>query len=138
MLNDRANMNCVTSSPSTTGLRTIHLLLRTIHLLRSILFRALPSHAIPTDFTLCLHLCFIIKISPEARFRSRNNIAVTPSQHVPPSQRKLPLDCMCRSLSLTQLNLPVVMSMMNTLLIKKSIIRLFHKQLPASCFPANT
>lgn len=46
--------NCVTSSSPTTGLRTIHLL-------RSILFLALPSHAIPANPMLCLHFYFNIK-----------------------------------------------------------------------------
>lgn len=45
-------MNCVTSSSPSKGLRTIHLL-------RSILFRALPWHAIPADSTLCLHHSFL-------------------------------------------------------------------------------
>lgn len=46
--NGRANSNCVISSSPTPGLRTVHLL-------RSILFRALPSHAISADSRRCLH-----------------------------------------------------------------------------------
>lgn len=54
-------MNCVTASSPTTGLRTIHLL-------RSILFRALPWHAIPVDTTLCLHPHFNLKNSHKLSF----------------------------------------------------------------------
>lgn len=85
VLNGRANMNCVISSSPTTGLRTVHLL-------RSILFRALPSHAMPADSTLCLHLHFNIKFWHELSFKPSTTNAVMPSQHVPPSQRKFPLD----------------------------------------------
>lgn len=62
VLNNRANMNCVISSSPTTGLRTTHLL-------RSILFRAPTSHAIPADSTLCLHPHFNIKFGHNSSFR---------------------------------------------------------------------
>lgn len=61
-VNYRANMYCVSSSSPTTGLRTIHLL-------RSILFRALPWHAIAPNSTFCLHLRLILKIGLKLSFR---------------------------------------------------------------------
>lgn len=110
-------MNCVISSSPTTGLRTVHLL-------RSILFRALPSHAMPADSTLCLHLHFNVKFWPQWSFKPSTTNAVMPSQHVPPSQRKFPLDFKWLdgpSLALTQFNLPVVMSVMKHSRFRKSV-----------------
>ena len=98
VLDGRAKTNCVISSSPTPGLRTIHLL-------RSILFRALPSHAIPADSTLCLHLRFCCCCCCCCFFKHSNSgtsshpdggttTAVTQSLRVSPSQRKFPLDFM--------------------------------------------
>lgn len=96
--------NCVTSSSPTTGLRTIHLL-------RSILFLALPSHAIPANPMLCLHLYFNIKLGkPQVRAKLRCHAVAacfTNAAEIPCG-----FHVAGRSLSLTQFNLPVVMSMM--------------------------
>lgn len=107
VLNDRANMNCVTSSSPTTGLRTIHLL-------RSILFRALPSHAIPAESTLCLHPRFNIRIGHKSSFRPNTAAASCLRSMINHRNGNSPWIFMWffRSFSLTQFNLPVVMSMM--------------------------
>lgn len=115
VLNGRANINCVISSSPTTGLRTIHLL-------RSILFRALPSHAIPADSKRCLHRRLNVKFghnfaSRRAQQRCHAVAACFPiAAEIPSGFREA-----CRRCSLTQFNLPVVMSMMKHSWLKKSI-----------------
>lgn len=77
VLNGRAKMNCVISSSPTPGLRTIHLL-------RSILFRALPSHAIPADSTLCLHLRFVLFLT----WKFPAQVRIQTGEQLRPSRRR--------------------------------------------------
>lgn len=80
----RANTNCVTCSSSTTGLRTTHLL-------RSILFQALASHATPfSSIERPLSSLFCSHKSDRNQVREQNYLKS--SQHAPSSQRKFPLD----------------------------------------------
>lgn len=99
--NNSANINGVISLSSTTGLRTIHLL-------RSILFRALPSHAIRADLKACVR----------RNLNTKSETSCDPGEHnasVAACSRtaaEIPsgFHGACRSCSLTQLNLPVVAS----------------------------
>lgn len=133
VLNGRANINCVISSSPTTGLRTIHLL-------RSILFRALPSHAIPADHPeRCLHHHLNVTFgrnlsSGRAQLRRHAVAACFPiAAEIPCGFHEA-----CRSCSLTQFNLPVVMSMMkHSWFKKKSVKTLFHQRPPAPCLPSD-
>lgn len=106
LFNDRANTNCVTSSSPTTGLRTIHLL-------RSILFRALPWHAIPVDTTLCLHPHFNVKNSHKSSFgMSSTTLLCLRSTFNHRSGNSHWISSGLSEFALTQFNLPVVISMM--------------------------
>lgn len=111
VLNDRANMNCVTSSSPTTGLRTIHLL-------RSILFRALPWHAIPAESSpLKTHFVYILILTFKSATSQVSRANTTPlsrrrsvSEHR--SGNSHWISCGLSDFALTQFNLPVVISMM--------------------------
>lgn len=104
VLHGRANINCVTW------------ITHTICLLRSILFRALPSHATYD----CLRRASNIKLGRKFGCGGeKHNGAVTPSQRkFPPGFAGLGRCCL-----LTQFNLPVVMSMVRQPLFKTSVWR---------------
>lgn len=121
--------NCVTSSSPTTGLRTIHLL-------RSILFLALPSHAIPANPMLCLHFYFNIKLG-KSQVRAKLRCHAVAACFTNAAEIPCGFHVAGRSLSLTQFNLPVVMSMMKHSWLQSVQTRLLNNT-PFICLPPMT